>query len=153
MTGKRIIFMGTPDFACPTLATLIERGEQVVAVVTQPDRPKGRGQQTLPPPVKVLAEQHGIPVFQPVKVRHPEAIEDDLRHPLEADSAEQAIDLADDEALASLDEVIRQEILQVRSALLRIENGTYGTCAACGDDIAADRLKALPTATRCISCA
>jgi DnaK suppressor protein len=82
-----------------------------------------------------------------------EAIEDDLRHPLEADSAEQAIDLADDEALASLDEVIRQEILQVRSALLRIENGTYGTCAACGDDIAADRLKALPTATRCISCA
>ena len=82
-----------------------------------------------------------------------EAIEDDLRHPLEADSAEQAIDLADDEALASLDEVIRQEILQVRAALLRIENGTYGTCAACGDDIAADRLKALPTATRCISCA
>ena len=76
MTGMRIIFMGTPDFACPTLATLIERGEQVVAVVTQPDRPKGRGQQTLPPPVKVLAQEHGIPVFQPVKVRHPEAIEE-----------------------------------------------------------------------------
>jgi len=75
MTGMRIIFMGTPEFACPTLATLIERGEQVVAVVTQPDRPKGRGQQTLPPPVKLLAEQHGIPVFQPVKVRHPDAIE------------------------------------------------------------------------------
>ena len=82
-----------------------------------------------------------------------EAIEDDLRHPLEADSAEQAIDLADDEALASLDEVIRQEIVQVKAALLRIENGTYGTCAVCGDDIAADRLKALPTATRCIGCA
>jgi methionyl-tRNA formyltransferase len=48
----------------------------VVAVVTQPDRPKGRGQQTLPPPVKLLAEQHGIPVFQPVKVRHPDAIEE-----------------------------------------------------------------------------
>ena len=76
MTGMRIIFMGTPDFACPTLATLIERGEQVVAVVTQPDRPKGRGQQTLPPPVKVLAQEHGIPVFQPVKVRHPEALEE-----------------------------------------------------------------------------
>ena len=82
-----------------------------------------------------------------------EAIEDDLRHPLEADSAEQAIDLADDEALASLDEVLRQEILQVKSALLRIENGTYGTCAICGDAIATDRLKALPTATRCIGCA
>jgi methionyl-tRNA formyltransferase len=76
MTGMRIIFMGTPEFACPTLGTLIERGEQVVAVVTQPDRPKGRGQQTLPPPVKLLAEQHGIPVFQPVKVRHPDAIEE-----------------------------------------------------------------------------
>jgi len=76
MTGMRIIFMGTPEFACPTLRTLIERGEQVVAVVTQPDRPKGRGQQTLPPPVKLLAGQHGIPVLQPVKVRHPDAIEE-----------------------------------------------------------------------------
>lgn len=76
MTGMRIVFMGTPEFACPTLRTLIERGEQVVAVVTQPDRPKGRGQQTLPPPVKVVAEEHGIPVLQPVKVRLPESIEE-----------------------------------------------------------------------------
>lgn len=76
MTGMRIVFMGTPEFACPTLRKLIERGEQVVAVVTQPDRPKGRGQQTLPPPVKVVAEQHGIPVLQPVKVRLPESIEE-----------------------------------------------------------------------------
>ena len=76
MTGMRIVFMGTPEFACPTLRTLIERGEQVVAVVTQPDRPKGRGQQTLPPPVKLLAQEHGIPVLQPVKVRHPDAIEE-----------------------------------------------------------------------------
>lgn len=76
MTGMRIIFMGTPEFACPTLRTLIDRGEQVVAVVTQPDRPKGRGQQTLPPPVKVVAEEHGIPVLQPVKVRLPESIEE-----------------------------------------------------------------------------
>jgi methionyl-tRNA formyltransferase len=76
MTGKRIIFMGTPEFACPTLRTLVQRGEQVVAVVTQPDRPKGRGQQTLAPPVKLLALEHGIPVLQPVKVRHPDAIEE-----------------------------------------------------------------------------
>jgi methionyl-tRNA formyltransferase len=68
--------MGTPEFACPTLAKLFERGEQVVAVVTQPDRPKGRGQQTLPPPVKSLALEHGVPVLQPVKVRHPDAIEE-----------------------------------------------------------------------------
>jgi methionyl-tRNA formyltransferase len=71
----RIIFMGTPEFACPTLQKLIDRKDEVIAVITQPDRPKGRGQQTLPPPVKVLAEQHGIPVLQPVKVRVPEVVE------------------------------------------------------------------------------
>ena len=76
MTGMRIIFMGTPDFACPTLATLVERGENVVAVVTQPDRPKGRGQQLAPPPVKVLAESHGMTVLQPAKVRAAEFIEE-----------------------------------------------------------------------------
>ena len=75
MAGLRIIFMGTPEFACPTLQKLIDRDEEVVAVITQPDRPKGRGQQTLPPPVKVLAERHGIPVMQPVKVRVPEVVE------------------------------------------------------------------------------
>jgi len=71
MTGWRIIFMGTPDFACPTLQKLIERGENLVAVVTQPDRPKGRGQRLMPPPVKELAEKNGIPVYQPLKVRDP----------------------------------------------------------------------------------
>ena len=75
MTGRRIIFMGTPDFACPTLQKLIERGENLVAVVTQPDRPKGRGQKLMPPPVKELAEKQGIPVYQPLKVRDPEFVE------------------------------------------------------------------------------
>ncbi len=75
MTTWRTIFMGTPDFACPTLQKLIARDEQIVAVVTQPDRPKGRGQKMLPPPVKVLAELNGIPVFQPPKVRDPAFIE------------------------------------------------------------------------------
>ncbi|WP_298440192.1 methionyl-tRNA formyltransferase [Geobacter sp.] len=75
MAGLRIVFMGTPDFACPTLRKLIERGEEVVAVVTQPDRPKGRGQKLVPPPVKVVAEEHGIPVLQPHRVRAPEVVE------------------------------------------------------------------------------
>ncbi len=75
MTGWRTIFMGTPDFACPTLQTLIDRGEHIVAVVTQPDRPKGRGQKMLPPPVKVLAETYGIPVLQPAKVRDPSFVD------------------------------------------------------------------------------
>ena len=76
MTGLRILFMGTPRFACPTLQMLIDRGENVIAVVTQPDRPKGRGQQLQVPPVKELALSHGIPVLQPVKVRVPEAVEE-----------------------------------------------------------------------------
>lgn len=80
-------------------------------------------------------------------------IEDDLRHPLDADWEDQAIDLADDEALAGVDEVLRTEIQQVRLALLRIENGTYGVCAKCGKPIPLDRLKARPIATRCVGCA
>ena len=75
MSGWRIIFMGTPEFACPILKALIDQGEQVVAVVTQPDRPKGRGQKLVSPPVKELALQHGIPVHQPLKVRVPEFVE------------------------------------------------------------------------------
>jgi methionyl-tRNA formyltransferase len=75
MTGWRIIFMGTPDFACPTLQKLIDRGEQLVAVITQPDRPKGRGQKLMAPPVKELAERSGIPVYQPPKVRDPAFVE------------------------------------------------------------------------------
>lgn len=75
MTSWRTIFMGTPGFACPTLQTLIERGEQLVAVVTQPDRPRGRGQKLMPPPVKELAERNGIPVLQPHKVRDPAFVE------------------------------------------------------------------------------
>ena len=75
MTDWRIIFMGTPDFACPTLQKLIERGENLVAVVTQPDRPKGRGQRLVAPPVKDLALRHAIPVHQPLKVRTPDFVE------------------------------------------------------------------------------
>lgn len=81
------------------------------------------------------------------------AIEDDLRHPLDADSEEQAIDLADDEALAGVDEVLRKEIADIRAALMRIGNGTYGACAKCGGEIGASRLKALPTASLCMGCA
>jgi len=70
----RTVFMGTPDFALPTLQGLIDAGVDLVGVYTQPDRPKGRGKQMAPPPVKVLAEQHGIPVLQPQKLRAPEVV-------------------------------------------------------------------------------
>jgi DnaK suppressor protein len=82
-----------------------------------------------------------------------EDIEDDLRHPLDADSSEQAVDLADDEALEGIDDVLRAEARQIRLALARIEHGTYGICANCGADIPAARLAAHPIATRCMACA
>ncbi|MCI5814563.1 MAG: methionyl-tRNA formyltransferase [Bacteroidales bacterium] len=66
----RIVFMGTPEFAVESLQRLVEGGYQVVAVVTQPDKPVGRHQDTLQaPPVKQYAEAHGIPVLQPVKMK------------------------------------------------------------------------------------
>jgi methionyl-tRNA formyltransferase len=70
----RTIFMGTPDFALQTLQGLIDAGCKLVGVFTQPDRPKGRGKQLSAPPVKELALQYGIPVYQPWKLRQPEAV-------------------------------------------------------------------------------
>lgn len=65
----KIIFMGTPDFAVGTLRALAEAGHEITLVVSQPDKPKGRGHAMVPTPVKVVAEELGIPVFQPVKIR------------------------------------------------------------------------------------
>ncbi|MEX0998951.1 MAG: methionyl-tRNA formyltransferase, partial [Thermodesulfobacteriota bacterium] len=65
----KIIFMGTPEFAVSSLKALIESDHDVVAVVAQPDKPKGRGRKLAPPPTKALAEQHNIPILQPEKVR------------------------------------------------------------------------------------
>ena len=65
----RIVFMGTPDFAVPSLKTLIREGYEIAGVFTQPDRPKGRGNKLTPSPVKVTALENGIPVFQPERIR------------------------------------------------------------------------------------
>lgn len=65
----KILFMGTPDFALFSLRALVEAGEQVIGVVTQPDQPKGRGYILTPPPVKVYAQEQGIPVYQPNTLR------------------------------------------------------------------------------------
>lgn len=70
----RVIFMGTPDFAVGTLEALIQAGHDVCLAVTQPDKPKGRGKEMQFTPVKEAAEKHGIPVYQPVKVRQPECV-------------------------------------------------------------------------------
>lgn len=70
----RVVFMGSPDFAVPVLRRLAER-YAIAGVVTQPDRPAGRGRQLKPPSVKLLAEQLGLPVMQPPRLRMPEAME------------------------------------------------------------------------------
>jgi methionyl-tRNA formyltransferase len=69
----KLIFMGTPDFAVPSLKKLIEAGHEILAVFTQPDRPVGRKQIVTPPPVKVFAAESGIKVFQPLKIKTAEA--------------------------------------------------------------------------------
>ncbi|MDE5993716.1 MAG: methionyl-tRNA formyltransferase, partial [Oscillospiraceae bacterium] len=70
-----IIFMGTPDFAVPCLKALIDSGENVTAVFTQPDKPKGRGYKLTPPPVKEVALTHNIPVYQPLSLKKGEDAE------------------------------------------------------------------------------
>jgi len=80
----RIAFFGTPEFAVPTLEALLGSSHRVVVVVTQPDRPRGRGNRVSASPVKQVAEAHGIPVLQPVKL---------AREPLESDLSRFDIDL------------------------------------------------------------
>ena len=72
----KVIFMGTPDFSVGTLNALVEAGHEVVLVVTQPDKPKGRGGRMQATPVKEAAALHGIPVFQPKRIRTQDSIEE-----------------------------------------------------------------------------
>lgn len=74
----KIVFMGTPDFSVPVLQALLEENYEVAAVVTQPDRPVGRKRVLTPPPVKAEAMKHGIPVYQPEKIRNQEDLDEIL---------------------------------------------------------------------------
>lgn len=69
----RLVFAGTPEFAARHLQALLDAGHPVIAVYTQPDRPAGRGHKLMPSPVKLLAQQHGLPVLQPATLRDPAA--------------------------------------------------------------------------------
>ena len=75
VSALRIAYFGTPHFAVPTLQRLLASRHPVVGVVTQPDRPRGRGQKITDAPVKVLALEHGLPVFQPQRLREPGVLE------------------------------------------------------------------------------
>ena len=99
----RVVFMGTPDFAVPTLAAIAARSDlaEVVAVVTQPDRPRGRGKKLSPSPVKAWALAHDIPVMQPVRAR-------------DADFAAQLRAFAPDLAVVvAFGQILSQEVLDV----------------------------------------
>ena len=74
--SKRIVFAGTPDFSVPPLQALLASPHQVVGVYTQPDRPAGRGRKLSPSPVKEVAVDAGIPVYQPVNFKQTGAIEE-----------------------------------------------------------------------------
>ena len=76
----KIVFMGTPKAAVPSLERMLNDGHEVVAVYTQPDRPSGRGKKIVFSPVKEFAMQHGLPVFQPVKIKTPEALAEFTSH-------------------------------------------------------------------------
>lgn len=79
----KIVFMGTPDYAAGALDALVKAGHEIVLVVTQPDKPKGRSGQFTPPPVKEYALKKNLPVFQPERIKRPEAVEELKRYPAE----------------------------------------------------------------------
>ena len=97
----KVIFMGTPDFAAAALEAIVKAGHEVVAVVTQPDKAKGRSDKLLPPPVKEVALQHGIPVLQPERIKRPEAVEQLKAYP------------ADIFVVAAFGQILSKEILDM----------------------------------------
>lgn len=97
----KIVFMGTPDFAASALEALILAGHEITAVVTQPDKPKGRSKELMPSPVKECAIRYGLPVFQPVRIKRPEAIEELKKYE------------ADIYVVAAFGQILSQEILDM----------------------------------------
>ncbi len=130
----RIVFFGSPEFALPTLEALIASPHEVVAVVTQPDRPAGRRHTLTPPPVKVAALAHGLPVLQPPKVSDEASVE-----------ALRAFD-ADVFVIAAYGQILRQRVLDlpkhgclnVHASLLPRHRGASPIAAAilAGDEVA-----------------
>lgn len=97
----KVIYMGTPDFAVEPLEAIIRAGHEVVAVVTQPDKQKGRGKEVQMTPVKECALSHNIPVLQPIKIKEPEAIAELRRYP------------ADIYVVAAFGQLLTEEILKM----------------------------------------
>lgn len=97
----KIVFMGTPDYAAGALKALLETGHEVVAAVTQPDKPKGRSGEPVCTPVKICAQEAGIPVMQPRRIKNPEAVAELKDYP------------ADLYIVAAFGQILSQEILDI----------------------------------------
>lgn len=97
----KVVYMGTPDFAVGPLEAIIEAGHEVTAVVTQPDKPRGRGKEMAASPVKECAQKHGIPVLTPVKIKAAEAVAQLREYP------------ADIFVVAAFGQILSEEILQM----------------------------------------
>lgn len=97
----KIVYMGTPDFSVGALEALLQAGHEITAVVTQPDKPKGRGKEMQFSPVKECAIKHGIPVFQPVRIKRAEAVEQLRSFP------------ADVYVVAAFGQMLSKEILEI----------------------------------------
>lgn len=97
----KIAFMGTPDFAAGAMEALINAGHEVIVAVTQPDKPRGRSKELLPPPVKQCALKHDIPVMQPKRIKMPEAVAELRQYP------------ADIYVVAAFGQILSQEILDI----------------------------------------
>lgn len=97
----KIVFMGTPDFAVGALEAIIEAGHEVTAVITQPDKPKGRGKEVQIPAVKACAIRHGLTVFQPVKIKEKEAVQQLVQYE------------ADIFVVAAFGQILSKEILEM----------------------------------------
>lgn len=97
----KIIYMGTPDFSVAPLEAILQAGHEVTAVVTQPDKQKGRGKEVQMTPVKECALKHGIPVLQPVKIKEPEAVAELKKYP------------ADIFVVAAFGQLLTEEILNM----------------------------------------
>ena len=99
----KLVYMGTPDFAVPALVSLVEAGHEVAAVVTQPDKPKGRGKAVLMTPVKEKALSYGIPVYQPARVKKNEEFLNVLKE-IQPDAI----------VVAAFGQILPREILRMR---------------------------------------
>lgn len=99
--GMQIVFMGTPDFAVGALEALLKAGHEITAVVTQPDKAKGRSGQLQFPPVKECALKHGIPILQPQKIKTAEAVDELKKYP------------ADVYIVAAFGQILSREILDI----------------------------------------